>query len=372
MSTFNKILIGVLAAQIVLALVVHTGTEATESVPRPQALLPGLDSAQITRVAIYKARSPEDTKAAAEAEKPDLDLRRQGTADSATWTLASHYDHPALTKPVDELVAKLVGLQSTGPAVTSEARHGQLEVADDHYRRKVVIETADGTTRTLLIGKPSRARQSFVRIDGQKEVHAVSDISESGLNLVPSTWVDTSFFSISSRQVEYMSVRNRQGTYEFQRNELGKWDLVEDGVPYPIPPGKKFNVLAADTWVKDVVRLNLTEPGDPKRQIDVPLATVTLRLKPRTPEGEAGAAQPGAEGQTPAGADGAAGQAPAGADGAAPAEPGEERIIEIGAKDGDLYYVRISGIAHAAMMRNPRLGPIVDMRDEVVLIPAEK
>ena len=378
MSAFNKILIGVLAAQIVLALVVHTGTGATESIARPEALLPGLDSEQITRVAIYKARTPRDTDAAkpdAGADQPAIDLRRQGTADSATWVLASHYDHPALMQPVEDLLGKLVALQSAGPAVTSEARHEQLEVAGDHYRRKLVIETADGTIRTLLIGKPSRARQSFVRIDGQKDVHAVNDISESGLNLVPSTWVDTNYLGIPSSQVMYMSVRNRQGTYEFQRNESGRWELVEDGAPYPMPPDKKFNTLAADIWVKDMLRLTLTEPADPKRQIDVPLATVTLRLKPKAPAGEAagagaapegGADQPGAEGAAPAGAEEIAGQ-PAGE----PA-PAEERVIEIGAKEADLYYVRISGIAHAAMVRNPRLGPIVDMRDEVVLIPVEK
>jgi Domain of unknown function (DUF4340) len=385
MSAFNKILIGVLAAQIVLALVVHTGTEATESIPRPAALLPGLDSEQITRVAIYKARAPEatdaDTAAAAqpnaEADQPAIDLRRQGTADSATWTLASHYDHPALMQPVEDLLGKLIALQSAGPAVTSEARHEQLEVAGDHYRRKVVIETADGTVRTLLIGKPSRARQSFVRIDGQKDVHAVNDISESGLNLVPSAWVDTNYLGIPSSQVMYMSVRNRQGTYEFQRNESGRWELVEDGAPYPMPPDRKFNAVAADIWVKDMLRLTLTEPADPARQIDVPLATVTLRLKPKAPAGEAaeagaapegGADQPGADSAAPAGAEEVAGQ-PAGE---ASPEPAEERVIEIGAKDADLYYVRISGLAHAAMVRNPRLGPIVDMRDEVVLIPVEK
>ncbi len=372
MSAFNKILIGVLAAQIILALVVHTGTEATEAIARPEALLPGLDSEQITRVAIYKARAPRATDAAtgaAEADQPAIDLRRQGTGDSATWTLASHYDHPALLRPVEELLVKLVALQSTGPAVTSEARHEQLEVASDHYRRKLVIETADGTTRTLLIGKPSRARQSFVRIDGQKDVHAVNDISESGLNLVPSSWVETNFLAIPSSQVAYMSVRNRQGTYEFQRNESGRWDLVEDGLPYPLPPDKKFNALAADIWVKDMLRLTLTEPADPKRQIDVPLATVTLRLKPKAPAGGAPEAPAdGAEGAAPDGAGEVAGQ-PAGEPSP---EPVEERVIEIGAKDVDLFYVRISGIAPAAMVRNPRLGPIVDMRDEVVLIPVEK
>lgn len=366
MSTFNKILLGVLAAQIALALVVHTRTEAIEAIRRPEALLPGLDTAQITRVAIYKARTPQaadadPAKPDAAADQPAIDLRREGAAESATWTLASHYGHPALAQPVEELLGKLGALQSTGPMVTSEVRHGQLEVAGDHYRRKLVIETAGGTTHTLLIGKPSRARQSFVRIDGQKDVHAVNDISEGGLSLTPSDWVDTDYFTLSSSQVAYMSVRNRQGTYEFQRNEHGNWELVQDGMPYPMPPGKKLNARAADIWVKDVVRLILAEPADPGRQIDTPLATVTLRLQPRKPAGEAApAALPGVEGMEGAEA----------VDGAA--EPLEERVIEIGAKDGDLFYVRMSNVSYAAMIRNPRLGPIVDMRDDVVMIPGEK
>ena len=367
MSTLNKILIGVLAAQLALALLVHTRTEATETVARPAALLPGLDTKQITRVAIYKARSPKTAAADAKPadDQPAIDLRRAGGADGAAWVLASHWDHPALAQPVEELLGKVASLQSTGPMVTSEVRHEQLEVSGDHYRRKLVIETADGTTRTLLIGKPSRARQSFVRIDGQKDVHAVNDISESGLSVTPTTWVDTSYFTASSSQVAYMSVRNRQGTYELQRNENGKWELMQDGVPYPIPPGKKLNLNAADIWVKDMVRLTLTEPADPKRQIDSPLATVTLRLKPKKAADEAPpAALPGMEGLEGAGAQ-PAGEAPE-------SEALEERVIEIGAKDGDLYYVRMSGVSHAAMMRNVRLGPIVDMRDEVVLIPAEK
>lgn len=365
MSTFNKILLGVLAAQIALALIVHTRTEATETIRRPEALLPGLDTQQITRVAIYKARKPDDKN----AEQPAIDLRRQGAADGATWALASHYDHPALAQPVEELLGKLASLQSTGPAVTSEVRHEQLEVTADHYRRKLVIETADGTTRTLLIGKPSRARQSFVRLDGQNDVHAVNDISESGLNITPSNWVDTNYFMMSSSQVQSMSVRNRLGTFEFQRNEHGNWELMENGLPYPIPPGKKLNVYATDIWVKDMVRLTLTEPGDPKRQIETPLATVTLRIKPRKPAGEAApAAQAegagaGAEGAAPDGL--TAGETP-------DAEPLEEIVIEIGAKEGDLYFVRMSSVPYAAMIRNVRLGPIVDIRDEVVLIPAEK
>jgi Domain of unknown function (DUF4340) len=369
MSTLNKVLIGVLVAQVLLALIVHTRTDAIETIRRPEPLLPGLAVGQIQRVAIFRARSPEDknkTKDADEnapqakndandaakdaaADTPTLELRREG--DSATWTLSSHWDFPARDGAAEELVSMLVALQTTGPVVTSDIRHDQLEVAANHYRRKVVIETEDGKTRVLLVGKPSRARQTFVRIDGQSQVHAVSDISEAGLDILPSAWIESSFLLLQSRDVAYMSVRNQNGFYEFQRNELGRWSLVQGGAPYPIPPGKKLNLPATDSWVKDMVRLTMVEPADPARQIDTPLATVTLRMKPDAED-------------DPAGADPAGAGAPAGA------EP-VEYVIEIGAKEADLFYVRMSGIPHAVMIRNPRLSTIIGMNDNVVLIPGE-
>lgn len=377
MNTVNKVLIGALVAQVALALIVHARTD-TEAIRRPEQLLPGLDAAQIQRITIFKARDPKakDAPKEGEAEKPAIELRRQGTGADATWTLASQYDYPVRDGAAQELADKLAALQTTGPVVTSDVRHGQLEVAADHYRRKVVIETADGTSRTLLIGKPSRARQSFVRIDGQSQVHAVSDISESGLNVQASGWVEPNFLMLRSKDVAYMSVRNQHGAYEFQRNEQDRWTLVRDGAPYPVPPGKQFNSLATDIWVKDMMRLSMVEPADPGRQIDTPLATVTIRMKPKAAEPEAegeDAAEDAAEGAAPEGTPGAPTAEGAAAPGAAAtSDTPVEYVIEIGAREGDLYYVRMSGRPYAVMVRNPRFSAIIDMNDDIVMIPESK
>lgn len=358
MNTVNKVLIGVLVAQVALALVVHARTDRSDAIRRPEPLLPGLDAGQIQRIAIFKARDLE-TPGASVQDEPAIEIRREGTGESSTWVLASHYDFPMRDGAGEELAGKLAALQTTGPVVTSDVRHNQLAVAGDHYRRKVVIETADGTSRTLLIGKPSRARQSFVRIDGQSVVHAVSDISEGGLNVQPTSWIEMTYLMLQSKDVQYMSVRNQNGTYEFQRNEQGRWSLVRDGAPYPVPAGKKFNSLAADNWIKDMLRLTVSRPADPKRQIDTPLATVTLRMKPSA-DAQAAPAEP-AEG---------ASDAPGAAEGAEGAEGAPvEHVIEIGAKEGELYYVRMSGTPHAALVNNSRFSAIIGMNDDVVLIP---
>jgi hypothetical protein len=359
MSTVNKVLIGVLVAQVVLALIVHTRTDAIETIRRPEPLLPGLDAAQIQRVAIFKARDPDDEGAA--VDQPAIELRRGGSGNSSTWTLSSHWGHPVRAGAGEELAGKLAALETTGPVITSDVRHGQLEVTADHYRRKLVIETADGTTRVLFVGKPSRARQSFVRIDGQDQVHAVSDISESGLDVLPSGWIEPTFLLLQPSEVAYMSVRNPNGFFEFQRNENDRWTLVSDGAPYPIPPGKKFNAPAADNWVKDMLRLTMTEPADPNRKIDTPLATVTIRMKTQAPDTPSTPDDPAAP-DAPAAPD-----VPAVPDTAS--EEPVEHVIEIGAKEGDVYYVRMAGKPHAAMIRSSRVPVIIGIRDEFVLIP---
>jgi hypothetical protein len=46
-----------------------------------------------------------------------------------------------------------------------------------------------------------------------------------------------------------------------------------------------------------------------------------------------------------------------------------EHVIEIGAKEGEYYYVRVSDNPHAALIRSSRLSVIIGIRDEVVLLP---
>lgn len=383
MSTFNKVLLAALVAQAALAILLHASTDATETIRRPEPLLSGFEAGAVTRVAIYEARGEAHGKDAADADgapEPTIELSREGTGDSATWKLSSHHGYPAKGSEVDALLDKLAGLRSAGPAVTSQVRHGQLEVAEDQYRRKLEVETGSGTT-TLFIGKPSRARQTFVRLAGQDAVHAVNGISHTGVGVQISGWADTSYFHAPSTEVAYMSVRNQHGLYEFQRNADNRWELVRDGAPYPIPAGKRFNSKAVDNWVKDAARIIMVEPADPARALDTPLATINLRMKPRpaTPEdsGEATGDEAAGEAAAEAAGDEAAGEAaqPSATEAAVSEAPEEHVIVvgpaELGEGEGKGFYVRVQGHPNAILAREARIRPLVDMNDDVVLIAAE-
>lgn len=408
MSTFNKILIAALVVQVGLALVIRASSDSGEALRNPEPLLAGFDGSQVTRIAIFDEPRPEPAKqgegeAGGEAgdvqtgDEPAIDLRRESSGSQVQWKLASHFGHAAKTGEVDALLEKLASLQSRGPVVTSEVRHKQLHVAADDYRRKLVIETGAGRT-TLYVGAPAGSRQVSVRIEGQDAVHQVGEISAAGLSLTPTTWVDTSYLNLSHSRVVYMAVRNKSGSYELQRTPRGRWALVQDGQPYPVPAGKKFNAIAADNWVKEAVRIAVAAPADPDRVLDEPLATITLHLKPEgqdAPAGDGGgdggdqgagaqdagaaedtatgaAAQPGAGGDDGDGdGDGTAVDGEAGE--AAVSQGLEQYVIEIGAGDDDQqYYVRLQGSPTAAMVRKGSLRNLVEMNDGVVLIPAEK
>lgn len=398
MSTFNKALIAALVVQVGLVVVIRASSDSGETIRNPEPLLADFAKDQVTRVAIFDAPgdTPGDAKAGEEGEdqagEPVIDLRRESSGSEVSWKLASHYGYPAKTVAVGELLDKLERLQTRGPVVTSTVRHKQLQVADDDYQRKLVIET--GTSQiTLYVGAPAGSRQVSVRLGGQDDVHQVGELSTAGLSTSPTSWVDTSYLDLPHKRVAYLSVRNQSGTYELQRNQNDIWTLVQDGQPYPVPPGKKFNAVAADNWLKDAVRIDLAEPADPERSIDTPLATITLRMKSETPEktpaaGDADA--PAAEGQAPGqpGEGQPAGQpaegqeaeqegsqgsdAAQGASAPAMSQGVEEYILEVGAEEDDKYYVRLLGSPTAALVRKASLRTLVEMNDDVVLVSAEK
>ncbi len=416
MSTFNKILIAALVVQVALAIVIQTSSRSANVIQRPQPLLPGFVPGDVTRLTIYDAYSATaGDGSGADASgpgEPAISLRRvdaAGDGDSAasdgdsadsdgdSWVVASHWDFPAKTDPVSELIGKLAGLQTTGATVHSKVRHPQLEVAEDSFRRKIEIETKDGEVTTLLIGKPSRARTVFIRFAGEDGVHAVSGISQSSINPNIQSWVSSDYFAVNANDVASMTVKNRHGSFEFVRDtELGGWRLFQDGAPYPIPLDKKLNVVAVKNWLQSASRLIASQPADPERSLAQPLATITLRMKPSTgaddssaddssadeagvddsSADEAGVDEAGANADNPA-APSADSDSATGADSGAPAAgavaAGEEYVIEVGAESAleNSFYVRIRDNPQAVIVAMSRIRPVVDMNPNIIIIDAE-
>jgi hypothetical protein len=346
-NKLNRILVGVLAFQVLLVLFVSLRGEDT-SIGKLEPLLPGFAADKIERIRIFDRTAKSDVKTPDEAEddaatkgkpgaKPSIDLVKKGDA----WILASHFDYPVDKQKVTELAEKIADMRSRAPIASGKARQAQLEVADEAYQRKVVI-TAGGKDTTFYVGSSAGQRQTSVRIAGSDEIHGVAGLTAGGVGAQASAWVDTGYVDVQPDRLASLEVVNDKGSFHFERSGE-TWQASVGGQPVTPAKGMELNKGEIDKVVNRVSKIYLSQPADAKRAIDKPLATVTLHLKAEPP---------------PVAAD-------AGAQESTAETAGQDRVIEIAASDKkDRYYVREKGRAQAALVDALSITDLIELSSD--------
>src|SRR5690349_2903236 len=177
LTRFHKILLGLLAVQIVLiAIVMARGND--DGALKEHLLVPGLDVAKVTRLQV--SSSGEGAKT--------VDLVKK----DAGWVVASSFDYPADQAKVSDALTPLTKLAAAAPIATQASRHKQLHVADGDFERKLVI-TRDGKDQTLYVGGSAGARRTAFRVGGDDNVYGVTGLSVGVIGTEPRQWVDTSY-----------------------------------------------------------------------------------------------------------------------------------------------------------------------------------
>lgn len=253
LTTFHKTLLGLLVAQIALAVVLF----ATGGAPAPvqaHALLPGFDAAKVTRLQVES-----DSK---------IDLVKKGD----TWVVASSFDYPADKTKVDGVLAPIAKLAAAEPVAESKSRHKQLGVADDGFKRKLTI-TADGKDTVLYIGSEAGLRRNAVRLAGSDDVYGVSGISEYSVPATVNLWVDPHYYSIPKDQIAKITA----GAFVFTHADDGTWTATADGAPIePLDTDK------VDQLVNQIASVDLLEPAplDPGAITTKQVLDLRIELKP--------------------------------------------------------------------------------------------
>ncbi|HEY0195482.1 MAG TPA: DUF4340 domain-containing protein, partial [Kofleriaceae bacterium] len=262
LTRFHKILIGVLAVQIVLAVIVLTRGDGNVA-RKERPLFSGLDAAQVTRVQVSSA-----------AGTP-IDLVKH----DASWVLASGYDYPVDAAKVSDALSPIAKLTAGDPIATQASRHKQLHVADDDFERKVVI-TAGGKDTTLYIGGPAGIRRTAVRLGGEDQVYAVSGISAALIGAEPRAWLDTGYVKLPTDEVVKVSIQGAAGkAIELARVDA-RWTAKIAGAPIALDKGETLDEAAVARLVGAVTLIDLTTPADAKRDASKPTATITIEPKP--------------------------------------------------------------------------------------------
>ena len=338
MNRTNKILAGALLVQLALAVVVFL-THDDATIGKLEPLLTGVETEKVDRIRVFdawppgKEESDAGKKAAGKPDKPAIELVKRGS----DWQLASHFDYPADGSKVSELVDKLTAIRTRGPLASGKTRQKQLEVADDNYQRKVVI-SAGGKDVTLYVGASAGARQTSVRLAGSDEVHGASGLSAFAIGATPAGWIDTAYFKVEKEQIGSVEVTNPNGTFSLEPGAGGAWSVELNGKPVEVPAGQEIDKDLVDRVVSRISTLSMNEPGDPKRTIDKPTVTVTVRMKSEPP--------------------------PAGPDGGPPAvsAPGQEYTIDFAeAGDKDKTFVKLRGSQHAAVVNALSVTDLVEL-----------
>lgn len=280
LTRFNKILIGLLALQVLIALLVVSGGDDGGPVTE-QPLLPGFDAAAVTRVQVFESAK----------DKP-VDLVKRGDA----WVLASHHDYPADPSKVTDALAPVAKLAAAEPVATSASRHKQLRVGDADFDRKVIL-TAGGQDTILYIGGSAGLRRNALRLGSDERVWGVAGLSASTFGGKARDWVAASYYETPRAEITKLVVERGGSTVTLEKPAppapaagsgsaapvpapatSASWTLAIDGQPVTLAEGEELDTFAIDTVISNVARI-AAEPTDPKRDTAKPTATITVHRK---------------------------------------------------------------------------------------------
>jgi hypothetical protein len=169
LTQFHKILLGLLAVQLILIAVVRSRGNDSGAL-KEHLLVSGFDVAKVTRVQV--SSSGEGAKT--------VDLVKK----DAGWVVASSFDYPADQAKVTDALTPITKLAAAAPIATQAGRHKQLKVADGDFERKLVI-TRDGKDLTLYIGSSAGARRTAFRVGGEDSVYGVTGLSIGAIGTEP-------------------------------------------------------------------------------------------------------------------------------------------------------------------------------------------
>lgn len=192
------------------------------------------------------------------------------------WVLPEADDYPVNEVSVTSLISKVVALDMSRPVANTAGSHRRLQVDADDYVRKVDLTTSDGATHTLYLGTSPSARATHVRLDGQNTVYLQNSMSTTDLRSEVSSWINTSFLSAVSADVQAITLENANGVFALQRDVDDTWTM--DG----LEEGETVNQSEANALATRATLISMNHPlGKGLKEeygLEPPLATLSVTL----------------------------------------------------------------------------------------------
>ena len=252
----QQILIGLVAVQIILAVIVFwpRGAVATTGAP----LLGSLKATDITAIAI----------------RDDKGVNVKLTRSGEQWVVADSDDFPVQAGKVQPVLDKLVAVKTSRLATQTAASHRRLQVADDTYARKIDL-TTNAAPVTLYLGTSAGGTNVHVRLAGQDQVYVASDLATYTVNADAASWIDAAYQTVLMNDIVSLNLVNANGTFSFSRPISGTWSMAG------LAAGEILDQQAVTNTLSLLTNLRMTRPlgktEKPEYGLATPTATVTFK-----------------------------------------------------------------------------------------------
>lgn len=255
------ILVGVLALQIILAVVINL-PQRSQAASGP--LLKDFDPNEIFEIRIENQTGEQ--------------LLLQKIDDE--WILPAKGNFPVGGEKVSELLEKVANVGTRRLVTQTAGSHSQLKVSEDDFISQIVLKKADGTFQRLILGASGGAGATHVRHSVSDRVYLTADLAAWEVSPTLSSWIDTTFITITQDQIMALSVENGNGTFKFAKGDDGVW--IYEG----IGEGEEFDAESFLTTVNRLASVRMLEPlgteVQPSWGFEDPGATVIFGMQDET------------------------------------------------------------------------------------------
>jgi hypothetical protein len=241
MSQMNKILLGLLVAQVLLGLLTWTGMA---SKPEPTGNRPvfSFDAKKVVSLRI-KAKP----KSGSDKQEEEVLLARKDDG----WVVADRDDYPADKDKVQKVLEQLLQLKIGDALASNPANHNALKVGERDYDREVTVKTAKQSGSVILGSGPSNSVN--LRYRGKNEVYRARGLSVWTIGNTVRGYVNTKYIEADKDKLTQVVVSNDKGRLSFAK-EGDKWALAE------LPAGETLDENKVKSFINKVSTLNLEEP----------------------------------------------------------------------------------------------------------------
>jgi hypothetical protein len=255
MKRHQQILVGVLALQIILGVVVFWPRQVVSSTG--ERLFPDLNAEDIVALTI------------ADNAGEQVVLSKQGDG----WVLPEADNYPAKESAITPLLEDIAAVNTATLVARSESSQAQLQVTGDTFQRRLDFETSDGETYTIYLGSAPRYTATHFRVAGQVETYLTSDLTTWEFNTRLTTWIDTVYTSLDQETLVSAVLENANGTFIFVKVD-DAWTLAD------LQEGETMASSTANAIVRNASNLSMTAPLGTTEEayygLDDPNAVVTL------------------------------------------------------------------------------------------------